>query len=107
MKRRHKGHVPHSADRRAVERAKGIEQALAHAEKAPTPLTAHATGVLRSLLSGTRPCLEINAGVSRKLTDDGFATVELLPYPARYSTKQGQRCQHLRITDKGRAELSK
>ena len=29
MKRRHSGHVPHSADRRAVERARSIERAIA------------------------------------------------------------------------------
>lgn len=69
----------------------------------PTPLSDHAEGVLRSLARGPIPNQEINAGVSNKLLQQGYAEPTSAVSP--YKTHRGAKIGHLAITEKGRRRL--
>jgi hypothetical protein len=68
------------------------------------PLTAHALGVLRSLLSGPKPRQEINAGVVDRFQREDLTETVRLPSP--YKIHKGSLIDFERITDAGRAAVA-
>jgi hypothetical protein len=67
------------------------------------PLTPHALRVLRSLLNGPRPRLEVNAGVVNRFAREEL--VEEVEQTSPYAIHKGGKTAFLRITEAGRAAL--
>ncbi len=69
------------------------------------PLSEHAIGVLRDLAkSGPKPRQEFNPGVINRLFREDLIANIMLPSP--YTSHKGGKCEHVRITDEGRAAIA-
>lgn len=64
------------------------------------PLTDHAKGVMRALLSRPMPLNKINVGVRDRLARGGW--VKTIDYASPYAKHKGGVCQHLSLNDAGR-----
>lgn len=65
------------------------------------PLTPHAKERMRDMLRAPLPLPEVNAGLYRKLTEEGLAKV--IGYASPYAKHKGGTCPHLTLTDAGKA----
>lgn len=67
----------------------------------PRPLSEHAKGILRDMAEKPIPLPQVNPGVSHRLRSEGLAVT--IEHRSPYAKHKGGTCQHLAITDKGRA----
>ena len=67
------------------------------------PLSEHALAALRRCRDQWVPCQEINPGVVRKLTSEGWAEIGSIPTP--YATRRGN-VEAIRASATGRARIA-
>jgi hypothetical protein len=68
------------------------------------PLSSHAIGKLRELLTGPQPACGINPGVINRYMREDLAEIVQLPSP--FKTHNGNAIAHVQITEAGRAVLA-
>lgn len=65
------------------------------------PLSEHAIECLRLILANPQPRQNFNAGVMKKLEDEGLIELYMALSPFREGGKRGVRIQWVRVTDVG------
>lgn len=68
------------------------------------PLSEHALAELQDIASAPVPRVAVNPGVANRLLSE--ALVEAVQLPNPFKAHKGGNCEHLRITDAGRAALA-